>query len=1276
MRKITLIAIAVLIAATVWAQSPAKMSYQAVIRDASNALVAKHGVGMRISILQGSVTGPAVYSETQTPTTNANGLISIEVGGGAGFDAIDWAKGPYFIKTETDPTGGTSYTITGVSEFLSVPYALFAANGKPGPQGPAGKDGAVGPQGIPGINGAGALLPPTVTTLAATNLQSAPTLNGIVNANGFATVVHFEWGLTTGYGEHDTIHVAGNSPVAVNKIAEYLSPNTTYHYRVKATNPVGVAYGGDMTFTTTVFAPKAGYTHVGYISQTSASTSSSVYSDGGSPITARGVCWSTTPTPTLANSFTSNGTGEGDFGSDITGLIPGTKYYVRAYATNANGTGYGDEVDFTTATGLADIQVNQISAVSSTSVSATIWISGNGTSPVTASGVCWSTTVNPTIASNKTTNNGSGMGQFTAIIDGLTPGVTYYVRAYATNSLGTVYSNQVSFATRVVAMPTISTREVSDITQTHANSGGNVIDNGGGTITARGVCLSITANPTIADSKYEDGQNGQTTFYCNLNGLTPSTTYYVRAYVTNSVGTAYGNQVSFATTAIVLPTVTTNAASAVGGITAQSGGNVTDGGGAEIIARGVCWSKTANPTVADSKTEDQLYGPYGFNSILSGLTENTTYYVRAYATNSKGTAYGNQVSFTTTAIVLPTVTTKTVSNITQTTAQCGGDVTADGGASVSVKGVCWSTSQNPTTADGHTVDDPYNGSYNPQNYTSSIVGLTVSTTYYVRAYATNSKGTAYGNQVTFTTPAIALPTITTTAAYSITGTTARSGGNISNDGGAGVTAGGVCWSTSANPTIADSKTTYFNSSFYSNLVGLTENTTYYVRAYATNSVGTAYGNEISFTTPTVSLPILTTTAVSNLSTTTAQSGGYVASTGSGYITDLGVCWSTSANPTIANSKTKESYAQTFTSGISGLTENTTYYVRAYATNSKGTAYGNQVNFTTTAITLPTITTAAASSITGFSARSGGNISNDGGATVTERGVCWSTLPSPTTASNKVGCSYPHASFEVDITGLAPSTTYYVRAYAVNTSGISYGEQKSFKTTMVALATVSAPVVSNITTSSIELSATVTNDGGGTISEGGFCYSLKANPTIVDLKVGGNVYSKMIGGSLSSLTKNTVYHVRAYVINEIGISYSSDVIFTTATLDYVLFSGYKLFYNTTINSAGMAWGGSGIATPLATSFSDGKTNTTNIVSKVGANGGVDYAAKLCNDLVQDGYSDWYLPSLNELKAIPVSYDSFWTSTSNDATSAYSYSKVNGSSISLKTETINVQCVRKE
>jgi uncharacterized protein (TIGR02145 family) len=126
MKKLFTIFVILVFTSGIYGQSPEKMSYQAVIRDAGNTLVADHAVGMRISILQGSVTGTLVYSETQTPVTNVNGLISTEIGGETGFDTIDWAAGPYFIKTETDPAGGTSYTIEGTSQLLSVPYALHA----------------------------------------------------------------------------------------------------------------------------------------------------------------------------------------------------------------------------------------------------------------------------------------------------------------------------------------------------------------------------------------------------------------------------------------------------------------------------------------------------------------------------------------------------------------------------------------------------------------------------------------------------------------------------------------------------------------------------------------------------------------------------------------------------------------------------------------------------------------------------------------------------------------------------------------------------------------------------------------------------------------------------------------------------------------------------------------------------------------------------------------------------------------------------------------------
>lgn len=130
MKKYITLIVAVFLTATLWAQSPEKMSYQAVVRNASDALVTNKAVGMKVSVLKGSATGTAVYVETHKPTTNANGLVSVSIGGGTvvsgAFADIDWANGLYFIKTETDPAGGTSYSITGTSQLLSVPYALHA----------------------------------------------------------------------------------------------------------------------------------------------------------------------------------------------------------------------------------------------------------------------------------------------------------------------------------------------------------------------------------------------------------------------------------------------------------------------------------------------------------------------------------------------------------------------------------------------------------------------------------------------------------------------------------------------------------------------------------------------------------------------------------------------------------------------------------------------------------------------------------------------------------------------------------------------------------------------------------------------------------------------------------------------------------------------------------------------------------------------------------------------------------------------------------------------
>jgi hypothetical protein len=234
-----------------------------------------------------------------------------------------------------------------------------------------------------------------------------------------------------------------------------------------------------------------------------------------------------------------------------------------------------------------------------------------------------------------------------------------------------------------------------------------------------------------------------------------------------------------------LPTLTTTAVSNITVSSVTAGGNISSDGGEEVTARGICWGTTSEPAIDGQYTSD-AQGVGSFVSNLTGLTSNTLYHIRAYATNSVGTAYGEDITFTTTQIVVPTLTTTEITLITNTTAISGGNVTADGNGPVTAKGICWSTTENPTITDSKTSDGTGTGSF-----ISNLTALTPGTVYHVRAYATNSAGTGYGADVTFTSTPLAVPTLTTDAATSITLNSAVSGGNIISNGGAEVTARGI-----------------------------------------------------------------------------------------------------------------------------------------------------------------------------------------------------------------------------------------------------------------------------------------------------------------------------------------------------------------------------------------------------------------------------------------------------------------------------------------------------
>ena len=236
--------------------------------------------------------------------------------------------------------------------------------------------------------------------------------------------------------------VAGSQSVTLTE----LSPSTTYYVRAYAVSDCGLTYGNELTFTTLNGVPVVTTSEVTDVTGNSALCGGTVTDDGGLAISARGVCWSTSHNPTLSDSHTSNGTGTGSFISSLTGLSTSTTYFVRAYATTAQATSYGEEMTFISLSGIPVVSTAEVSGITANSATCGGTIATDGGLAITARGVCWSTSHNPTIADSHTTN-GTGTGSFTSNITGLNASTTYYVRAYATNSYVTIYGGEQSFTT-------------------------------------------------------------------------------------------------------------------------------------------------------------------------------------------------------------------------------------------------------------------------------------------------------------------------------------------------------------------------------------------------------------------------------------------------------------------------------------------------------------------------------------------------------------------------------------------------------------------------------------------------------------------------------------------------------------------------------------------------------------------------------------------------------------------------------------------------------------
>ncbi len=961
---------------------------------------------------------------------------------------------------------------------------------------------------------------------------------------------------TGSYSEYGVCYGLSSSPtiedtLSSTGILQILKANTKYYARAYVIDSSGtVIYGNEISFTTLPMnSQPLTVTNYGATVEAGNVFTNSII-EGSGTVANKGICYDIPEDlpviiVTTDNKTTAEGPGSGTFSSTLKGLTKEGTYHYRAYATLNNGTtvysGYKHFFFYDFAD--AEVQINKIISIQHNAAvlsSKAELIEGTGRGTISSRGICYSTEANPSVADSKVTAANTD-GDLQTTLTGLKPNTTYYAKAYViVNAYGqgysTYYSDELSFTTFPSPVASVTTETPSSIANTSVVLGGKVIIND--IVAERGICWSLSLSPNILGNKVAEG-TGAGSFTITLTGLTPGTRYYAKAYAKTSSGsTMYGEEVSF-TTEMIPITISTTSISGITSNGAMSGGSVILEGGMTVIGRGICYGTSEGPTISNTKTNNGQ-GSGTYTSTLTGLTSNTTYYVRAYATDHNNkTHYGDEISFTTPTASTFQVTTIPMANIQLLTptysGTSGGSVSGTG--TISAKGVCWNTSENPTIANSKTT----NGT-GLSAFSSIVTGLNPGATYYYRAYATNSAGTTvYGEQysVYYTT------TITTELPYNIQATSAYSGGNIPTPASGTITAKGVCWSTAENPTIMNFKTSDGTASgtFSSSMTGLTVNTTYYVRAYATLSTGsTYYGNQRSLTTYQAGTVSVSTLSASNLTDVSAEIGGKVI--GLENIQARGICYGILPNPSLSN-KVVPVFTWTtdyvFNAKATGLNESTLYYARAYATLSNGsTVYGNEISFTTPVSPSYTVTTAQVSDIQPFWAMGGGTYSGPG--TITDKGVTFGTSPNPVAYSAGSGISQmpsETSAFQGQLGPLQPNTLYYARAYIAAPSGkIIYGNEITFTSGSIQVMTGG----SNVSGMSATLSGYITLYSGATIKDKGICWSsTNTTPTTADTKSSQGTAAGSYSTTITGLSPSTIYAFRAYAITSSGLTIYGEVI---------------------------------------------------------------------------------------------------------------------------------------
>jgi hypothetical protein len=474
-----------------------------------------------------------------------------------------------------------------------------------------------------------------------------------------------------------------------------------------------------------------------------ATANGEVTSEGASAVTKRGFVWSTVANPTVSDALSSNKFGPGVFTQQISGLNLGATYYLRAYATNANGTTYGNQIDFKTLTAgkFASISFDSLSFKS---VKVNVNIESLGDISIKSIGVCYSKTGTPSITSDTMTILHSNITDksFSVSVKNLTVNTKYFIRSFINTNLGAFYSDEINVTTKQYTQGTFGDVVITSLSNLSADAKVNISTLGDAPIKSIGLCFATTNDPvfkTDSSTLIHSNKTDQT-FTLALRNIKENTKYYVRAFINSDAGIAYSNSFFFTTlgrpTFGLLPYFT--------GPIPRTTATVFSYGGSE---NGAQVTEYGFMIGADKFISSNINGAFNINNFysydLKGLTGNTTYTATSFATNKYGTGYSKSSEFLT-GPTEPVINTASTTDIFGTNAKSAVLVTSNGGAEITELGIVLSTKSNPTISDRF-----YSG------VSSSIKillsKLTYDSTYYIRAYAKNKVGITYGNEVSFTT---------------------------------------------------------------------------------------------------------------------------------------------------------------------------------------------------------------------------------------------------------------------------------------------------------------------------------------------------------------------------------------------------------------------------------------------------------------------------------------------------------------------------------------------